>query len=183
MQRGTHFPLCIKLGGVCRRSSLKQKERTRGSWEYKEKQLRKSTAGDTNHSQNNTWQASHVRMQKGKFGIGPKQRPPPNALPDGSQDLSRCTCCGAPPECCMKNTWTAMHSPKPRIRRADHASSSAQAGIHYQPGDSWSAGTYHSGDSWWSPAPADTYHSGDSWWSSAPAGTHKWDARPWSNNY
>ena len=41
MHGGIHFPLCIKFKGICRRSEDGQARRTQGTWQYKDKMMRR----------------------------------------------------------------------------------------------------------------------------------------------
>ena len=119
IQLGTHFPLCIKLGGICRRSRRGQLGRNRGTKEFREKREKKESAGV---SPDNTKTAGSAKGGKKFFGIGPKERlaPTAQAVPHA---LRICSLCGG-----RKHTenscpvaWMDQVRPqaKPRRRHSD----------------------------------------------------------------
>ena len=90
IQRGTDFPLCIKLGGICRRSLTNQKERTR--MQYSEE----ATGRYAYPSHKDKTQGYSGRTSKRVFGIGPQQSQPPvhpTAQADGYNE-TQCNHCG-----------------------------------------------------------------------------------------
>ena len=130
IQQGTHFPLCIKLGGIGRRSKRAQLGRNRGTKEYREKQNAKQSASV---SQDNTKTAGSARGGKKFFGIGPKERVAPTAIAD-PHNPRRCTSCSGlnHTENTCPAAWMsqAMALGKPKRR---HSSTAVPPPVHQSP--------------------------------------------------
>ena len=89
MSPGTHFPLCIKLGGLGRRSYKKQLERTKGTKEFKAKQDRKE------YVYCDFYTSKKEPVRRGIFGVGPMQKRPPTGQGGDSQNWAGCKYCNS----------------------------------------------------------------------------------------